>query len=202
MFNATRVAATVAIVALGGSLVLVAGPLGSSPDPAPAPGAASPSAEAVPSDDTYFTGVMTFGSGVPGTTEVGPDDVSRNRGAQYDVGWKSTDPRFTGVGDYTGNSNGYRTESDGVVGVGWGTMSVETEDGTWRSTPSAGGVVRQPIATETDTRIPVWFVGDGAYEGMTALVIHTIVPSTYPPFRWNYEGWIVPGDAHLTEMSE
>jgi len=205
MFNATRVAATVAIVALGGSLALVAGPLGPSADTAPVPGAAtsSPSPSPGASDGTYFTGVMTVGPGVEGTTEVGPDDVIRLRGGRYGAEWKSTDPRFTGVGGLTTNENSYKTGSGGVVDVGWGTMSVETEDGTWHSaTPVVAGVVRRPIAAEIDTRIPVWFVGDGAYEGMTALVIYTIVPSTYPPFRWNYEGWIVPGDAHLTEMVE
>jgi hypothetical protein len=205
MFTATRVAAVVAIVALGGSLALVAGPLGPSADTAPVPGAATSSPSPSPGaiDETYFTGVMTVGlEGVEGTTEVGPDDVIRNRGGQYDAEWWSTDPRFSGPGDYTGNTNDYKTGSDGVVSVGWGTMSVETEDGTWHSATPVGGVVRRPIATEIDTRIPVWFVGDGAYEGMTALVVYTIVPSTYPPFRWNYEGWIVPGDAHLTEMVE
>ena len=93
MFTATRVAAVVAIVALGGSLALVAGPLGSSPDIAPVPGAASPSASPEAGDGTYFTvfyldrgGNSPFGPGPEDLVEYARDSSGAPRASVVSLG--------------------------------------------------------------------------------------------------------------------
>jgi len=198
MFTATRVAAVVAIAALGGSLALVAGPLGPSADTAPVPGAvtSSPSPEAI--DGTYFTGIMRFGSGnMPIAPVVGDDGVERIRDAAYRVAWESTDPRFSGTGDVITNSNAYQTDSGNEVTVGWGTQTLESETGAWRSAGPGSGV-----NAVTSSRFHQWFTGEGDFDGLSAYVVYEIEQPQTPPYYWDYEGWIVPGDAHLAEMSE
>ena len=201
MFTATRVAAVVAIVALGGSLALVAGPLGPSADNAPVPGAAasSPSPSPGASDGTYFTGIMRFGYGpdVAGASTVGDDGVTRFRDESFEVAWESTDPRFSGTGETTNNSNVYRTDSGDEVTAGWGTSTLENEAGVWRSAGPGSGV-----NAVTSSRFHQWFTGEGDFDGLSAYVVYEIEQPQTPPYYWDYEGWIVPGDAHLTEMSE
>ncbi len=197
MFNATRVAAAVAILALTGSLALVAGPFGSSPDIVPVPGAASPSASPEAGDGTYFTGIMRFGYGMPVAPVVGDDGVTRSRDGAYEVAWESTDPRFSGTGDHTSNGNVYQTDSGNEVTVGWGTQTLENETGAWRSAGPGSGV-----NAVTSSRFHQWFTGEGDFDGLSAYVVYEIEQPQTPPYYWDYEGWIVPGDAHLTEMFE
>jgi hypothetical protein len=197
MFTATRAAAVIAILALGGSLALVAGPLGPSPDTVPAPGAVTPSPSPASSDGTYFTGTMLFGYGMPIASTVGDDGVARIRDATYEVFWESTDPRFSGNGDVSNNSNAYRTESGDEVTVGWGTQTLENDAGVWRSAGPGGGV-----NAVTSSRFHGWYAGEGDFEGLSAYVVYEIQQPQTPPYYWDYEGWIVPGDAHLTEMHE
>ena len=101
MFTATRTAAVIAILAVGGSLALVAGPLGPSPDTAPAPGAVTPSPSPVSSDGTYFTGTMRFGMPIAWGSTVVDDGVTRFRDERFQVAWESTDARFSGSGETT-----------------------------------------------------------------------------------------------------
>ena len=197
MFTATRIAAVLAIVALGGSLALVAGPLGSSPDIAPVPGAASPSASPEAGDGTYFTGIMRFGYGMPQASTVGDDGVRRFRDESFEVTWESTDPRFSGSGETSNNSNVYLTDSGDEVTAGWGTSTLENEAGVWRSAGPGSGV-----NAVTSSRFHQWFTGEGDFDGLSAYVVYEIEQPQTPPYIWDYEGWIVPGDAHLTEMSE
>jgi hypothetical protein len=206
MFGSTRTAATIAVIALSSSLALMAGPLRSTPAPAGAPAEPSPSPVVEASDGVYFTGAMRFVNnelgGNWGTTETGADGIERNRGAGSDVVWDTSDPRFTGGGEYTSNHNDYLTESGMVVRVGWGTQRLDNEEGAWRSVGSGAGVVIDPAGTidEQDAAITGWFDGEGAYEGMSALVLYTIEQSAYGAPVWNLQGWIVPGDAHLEEV--
>ena len=200
MFDATRVAAAISIIALTGMLAMVAAPLGGGPDDAITPGAqASPAATASsePVDEGYVTGTMRFGSGTSGINRFGPEGIDRNRGTEYSTIWSSEDPRFTGVGDYTGNTNTYTDEAGDKISVGWGTMSLANDEGSWRSVGVNPGVVR-----DADSHIAGWFVGEGAYAGQTALIVHTIDLEAGPPWRWDFEAWIVPGDAHIVEAQE
>jgi hypothetical protein len=197
MLTATRSAAVIAILALSGSLALVAGPLGSSPDTAPAPGAVTPSPSPASSDGTYFTGTMRYGYGMPNASTVGDDGVARFRDVTFEVAWESTDPRFSGSGETTNNSNVYRTDSGDEVTAGWGTQTLKNEAGVWRSAGPGSGV-----NANTSSRFHQWFSGEGDFEGLTAYVVYDIQQPQDPPYYWDYEGWIVPGDAHLTEMYE
>jgi len=211
MFNAIRIFAIGAIVALGGSLALVAGPLGQT-DPAVMPGAATPSASPEASDEVYFTGTMSFPNpwnGDAGETETGADGIDRNRGAAMETKWTSSDPRFSGSGSLTTNYNDYLAESGEVIRVGWGTQELANDIGGWQSIGSGAGVVRDPLGAvdlgaveENGSRIAGWFDGVEGYEGQSALVVFTIRELASGGYLWDYEGWIVPGDAHLTEMSE
>ncbi len=208
MFNATRIVALVAIVALfGGSLALVVGPLGQT-DPVLVPGAATPSASPEASDEVHFTGILSFPNpfgGVPGKTETGPDGIERNRGAATETKWTSSDPRFSGAGSITTNHNDYIAESGEVIRVGWGTQELANDIGGWQQGIDVGaGVLRDPMGAVEgdDSRIAGWFDGVEGYEGQSAFVVFTIWGSATQGILWDYEGWIVPGDAHLTEMSE
>jgi hypothetical protein len=200
MFNATRVAAAVSIISLTGVFAVVAGPLGGGPDGAVTPGAqASPSpvAPGQPVDESYVTGSMRFGSGSSGMDRTGPEGIKRNRGAEFSITWSSEDPRFTGVGDYTSNTNTYTDEAGDEISVGWGTVTLVNDEGSWRTAGVVPGVVRA-----TDSHIPSWVVGEGAYAGQTALMVHVIDREAGPPFKWDFEAWIVPGDAHIAEAQE
>mgnify|MGYP001812486663 CR=1 FL=1 len=196
MVTATRVAAGVTALALAGSLALLTGPLGSPGDTAPRPGAvASPSPG--DSDGTYFTGTMRFGFGMPVAAEVGDDGVARIRSGTFEVAWESTDPRFSGSGEVTTNSNGYRTDSGDEVTVGWGTQTLKNEAEAWRFAAPGSGV-----NAGTSSRFHQWFSGEGDFGGLSAYVVYDIEQPQAPPYYWDYEGWIVAGDAHLTEMYE
>jgi len=207
MFNATRIVAVVAVVALGGSLALVAGPLGQT-DPAGVPSAPTPSASPEASDEVYFTGTLSFPNplgGDPGKTETGPDGIERNRGAAMETKWTSSDPRFSGAGSITTNYNDYIAESGEVIRVGWGTQELANDIGGWQQGIDVGaGVLRDPMGAVEgdDSRIAGWFDGVEGYEGQSAFVVFTIWGSATQGILWDYEGWIVPGDAHLTEMFE
>ena len=201
MFTATRVAAGVAVLALSGSLALIAGPLQSPPEPtAPAAVSASPA----PADGIHVSGRIDFliMSDPPpefGETVKEADGSTSYRDARFETRWTANDPRFVGVGEYTGNSNLYALDESRDVRVGWGTHTIVTDEGTWISRrPGALG-----IGTETETVYPVWFEGSGGYEGMSAFLLQEVVPIEHNNHSYmTFEGWIVPGDRHFEDVLE
>ena len=200
MFTATRVAAGVAIVALGGSLALaslwptddglVLTPAAVTEDPATEP------------DGVHVSGRVGFKLFDPapsmGVTTEQPDGSEIYRGAWFETVWKSDDPRLTGTGEYTSNSNTYPTATTDDVIVGWGTQSLTTEEGgTWTSRAGTFGVI-----VGDESLIPIWLDGSGAYEGMSAMLIQRVEALDNGHYRFNFEGWVVPGGAHFEDALE
>ena len=201
MFTATRVAAGVAVLALAGSLAMIAGPLQSPPEPA-VPAALSPSP--APADGIHVSGRIDFlvMSDPPpdfGETVQESDGSTSYRDARFETRWTANDARFVGAGEYTGNSNSYALDESKGIRVGWGTHTIDTDVGTWTSRrPGALG-----IGTETESVYPVWFEGSGDYEGLSAFLLQEIQAiegsnHTYMTF----EGWVVPGDRHFEDVLE
>lgn len=196
MFTATRVAAAVAIVALSGSLALVS----VWPEPEAAvltPAAVTEEPEGAP-DGVHVSGLVGFKimSDPPpnmGVTTTESDGSERYRDARFETVWTSDDPRFNGVGEYTSNSNTYPTELDDPVTVGWGTQSLTTDEGTWTAHPAFG------LIHGEESIIPLMFEGGGAYEGMSAMIIQQVETLDSGNYRFRWEGWIVPGDAHFED---
>ena len=198
MFTATRVAAGVAVLALTGSLALIAGPLA----PAPmSPAAESPSAVPVPNEAQHFTGQMGFliQSDPPpqfGDWETLPDGSEIMRDAWFATTWTSSDDRFAGSGEYTGESITYPTVDGPGVRVLRTHLAFSNEGGSWASRPDTMGIWAD------DAVIPVWFDGAEGYEGLSALVFATAIEYPNGHARLDFEGWIVPGDRHFDDALE
>ena len=178
MFNATRMVAASAILALVGSLALVGGNLGPSSDPVGVPGAEEPNR--APAHFEQTVRVRLDQAGVP--TEV--DGVSQLHGVVTSyLAQIGSDSRVTGIGTFTFDGAEY------LAGVGpvWGTFRLQNEDGAWEG-PFSG------MARPDQTRLSGWLVGEGAYESMSqyrdmiidhrtteAVITGLIIPGDPPP---------------------
>lgn len=201
MFTATRVAATVAILALSGSLALYA-ILPESEVSVVAPAAVTEEPEASP-DGIHVSGrvdFLEFSSDPPpdyGVTTEDDDGRATYRDARFETVWTADDPRFVGSGEHTSHSNTYPLNESDAVTVGWGTQSLATEEGGWNARPGDFGVI-----VDAESVIPLWFEGEGAYEGMSALLIQHVQPKQRGGWFLTFEGWVVPGDAHFEDALE
>ncbi len=154
MFTATRIAAAVTIVAVG-SLALVAGPLGPSPDPALVPAAEAPSPS--PSSEPA---VRVEGWSQLTQTEAGVEDhsgpVGRLRGLELRTRDAMSDPRVSGVGHVIIDADDYGAE----IGPEWGTLRLENDEGAWQG-PVSG------FHSSADSHMAGWLQGEGAYAGLS-----------------------------------
>lgn len=151
MFSATRVAALVVIVALGGSLALVAGPLEPDADGPGAPAIEAPGLEAA----STFSG-NTYVAIIESGEEVTIDGVDHLLGQ---VGQSTSllevdDPRLAGKQTFTQSAADY-----GGFGPTWGQMRIEDDDGAW-----VGELSGVWHAGSSD--LSGWLVGEGAYQGL------------------------------------
>ena len=150
MFSATRVAAAIAIFALGASVALISGPLGPSAQPAPGQFAAeSPSPGVIVSGGSTHIGLERYGD------EVIEDGIPRLRDNRTVSTAEMDDPRVSGT--YRLTQSG---QNLGGLGPMWGTMRVENEDGAWEG-PVSG------YWTDVDTYFSGCLAGESAYEGLT-----------------------------------
>ena len=200
MFTATRVAAGVAIVALGGSLAIASvWQAADNPVLTPAAVTEDPATEL---DGVHVSGLVGFKLYDPvpdmGVTTEQPDGSEIYRDAWFETVWTSDDPRFSGTGEYTSNSNTYPTAMTEDVTVGWGTQSLTTEEGgTWTARAETFGLI-----LGDESLIPIWFDGSGAYEGLSAMLIQQVEQLDNGQYRFNFDGWVVPGDAHFEDARE
>ena len=151
MFSAVRIATVVAIVALGGSLALIAGPLGPSAGPALVPGAEAPS----PEPPVRVTGSSRTVAIPEMGVETVEDGVAGFRGRIGRGEPVMDDPRVSGTMEYVHNSDDH-----GGMGPTWGTLRLENDNGAWEGVVS--GYWYAP-----ETRTAGWLVGEGAYEGLS-----------------------------------
>jgi len=113
------------------------------------------------------------------------DDIQQYRGVTIRQVIEADDPRMSGEGMLHGSRDTHPYAGVGLD-VDWGTLRIENEDGAWEGVYSGVGV--DGVTGET-----TWFVGEGAYEGLTAFTrAVTAIPDTDGP--WQFEGWIYLGD--------
>jgi hypothetical protein len=172
MFNATRVAAAVAILALGGSLAIIAGPPASGPVAPPGATSSDAPQQSVPAFPV--TGTAEIVILAPGDNT---DSLLRNR-VGGTVRTEMNDPRVSGDGRFLHHADDY-----GLVGLEWGTYRVENEDGAWQG-PVSG------FYGFYETRTSGWLAGEGAYEGLTYYIESVIDHSTS---MMEINGMVFPG---------
>jgi hypothetical protein len=150
MFSATRVAATIAIFALGASIALIAGPLGPASEVVPGQLAVeSPAPPAIVSGVSSSINVEDPGVEVPGSA------IPIVHGHVSVVEAEMDDPRVSGTYTLTQSA-----QDHGGMGPMLGTMRVENEEGAWEG-PVEG------YWTNNDTHFSGCLTGEAAYEGLT-----------------------------------
>jgi hypothetical protein len=132
---------------------------------------------------TEFTGIWLYGSNVqPEALDLVGRAVRSTGGSWRHEAADVTDPRFDGEVTVFSNDDTYLRDATAVYHVVW---RVENADGAWQSEPTYG--VDFPDGSSS-TRNGV-FRGEGAYEGLTA-----IVQLTFEGTRWELHGVILDGD--------
>jgi hypothetical protein len=161
MFTPGRIIAVgILTVAVGGAMA-IAQPF-DQPDEA-VPGAELASERAAPVE---FTGTGSDGTcETPATTDVdGP--VAHTRGTSCGPTYSFSDPRLDGTVTWWSNDDEY-TDGSGLV-IQSVAMSIENDQGAWRMIPLLS--VNAPGSIAYDPAGQFFLVGEGAYEGLFAVV--------------------------------
>ncbi len=179
MFSATRIAALVAILTLGGGLAIYSGALGPTADQAAVPSAEITAAEDPTQMPIRFEQSVGANLEQQGVTSE-RDGVSQLRGqiTNY-VAESADDPRLVGTGRFILDAADH-----GGFGPEWGTFRLENEEGAWQGTMSG---FHAPL----ETRLSGWLVGEGAYEGQTQ---YREMVADHGAFTAVIKGIIYPGD--------
>lgn len=192
MFNATRVVAAAAIVALGGSALLIAGPLG----PSEPLGPAGAEASTAPTEVVHFTGHVATGEGRVGEIETLPDRT-------IERGWQSTfyntmsDPRVSGGGSAinyleTIEAGGFMFLSHASKG------ELVNDGGTFGLSCSGAGNGGGSASEEAPMgSIVCWYEGADGYDGLSAFVVLT--SSSPVSGSWQADGWLFSGEVPSVE---
>ena len=193
MFSAVRISAVVAILAFGGSLALVAGPLAPASDPAYAP-----AASAEPLDQEEYAGFS--GTWLAGGAEQGLQSQTPWGSETRDEKWvralEVSDQRISGAFHSSHNYNTFRG------GQRWGVRAIDyaivNDEGTWRGQ----GTGFQSPATGA-MHYEVLLAGEDAYEGLSALLV---LSQDEWGHTFDVDGVIFPGELPeypaLGELSE
>ena len=178
MFNATRVVATAAILAVGGSLAFMTA-LGPSDAPQPA---AAPSAE----DIAFVTGTASYiGETTPCTVESTPL-YTEKRGCGLEYRWFTDDERLNGIDSMEITRRDYKgAEVIGMSAIA-NTGRLENDGGAWvYDDPDPVVVLRRGFSMRGYSVLQ----GTGAYEGLTAVVY---TDSSDEGATFEIEGVIIP----------
>jgi hypothetical protein len=189
--SARLLAAAAAVVALtaAGAAFMLAGGLGPKSTQVP-PGPTAPTPTTPRSTGlSGAAGLPEFTACVPGnsqfkegTTETevipgpsGDTRIERTRGFTWKGEITATDPRLSGTHYYSWDGNGYTPGSaNPQVAVPNGLASwseghrIENADGAW-----SGSTVGLTLADGTNTGSPAVLTGEGAYKGLTAVLLNT-----------------------------
>ena len=184
---ATAAAALAVLAVVGVTIILGGNGVGvertATPSPTANPAGTTPSTAASPSGDTAVSVPGEFTACVPnnsivreGTSEEAsvphPDGdmtLHRERGSTYAGNITATDPRFSGRHYYSWDGNLYTLASGGDgFGISADSHRIENDDGAWTGT---GTYADLPDGTQAGS--PVFLTGEGAYEGLTAVLIGT-----------------------------
>ncbi len=192
MFSPVKAITAGAIVFAIGGAFLVAQPFqqqsslpGAEVQPPPAP--------------TAFSSTYTWsGRSNPGSTLENDDGTIVSAG----VGWlfrsqESSDPRFAGPLVMTYTEIEY-PDVGGSMSVGG--YRIETDEGAWQQVPTGGVTFEEDYARWASGQIPpadniqFWtFIGEGDYEGLTAVVQETWWPGGVDGLV-QFDGYVVEGD--------
>jgi hypothetical protein len=166
--------AVVAVTVLGCSQVPTAEPTSASSTRTPAPATSTPVAPSVtdtPQDAAVaqppvaFTGRIVCGDTVRTGVSESPADGGpvhlRTRGWAWQPTATMSDPRLEG--DYYVSYDSDDYESPTVTSVGTGTWRIENREGAWQGSFTN---IKYP---ESTTIVSTALVGEGAYEGLTAV---------------------------------
>ncbi|MEX1295111.1 MAG: hypothetical protein AB1Z67_02960 [Candidatus Limnocylindrales bacterium] len=190
MLNATRAAAVVAVLALSGSLALLAGPVGQPSDPAPQP-AAQTEATDLGERPGFFTGTATIERGQEATL-TGRLDRVEMRDAGSIVTFELDDPRVDGsIGTTLMDYDDFPVAGKLVGVVRGGSGRLENAGGAW-ALAFLHGAMSQP--ENGQSYIYSTMVGEGGYDGLEGSmlmtdydgagvwqVVGTIFPEELPP---------------------
>jgi hypothetical protein len=180
MFNAIRVAAVMAALALAGSLLLVSTDLGRPADPDQAPAAPAPGGEAI----AHVTGEQRVLRQVSaGEVGVEPGGVAI-RGATWEMAVSADDPRLDGLLSVTQNEDSF----EGSVGTRAisGSARLDTDDGSWVGTYRGIG-----YPDTNDLQYQSILRGEGAHAGLTVVLYTTNYENE---LVLGFEGIIFPGE--------
>lgn len=159
-----------------------------SPPVAPSVTDTSQDAVAVVQPPVAFTGRIVCGPDVrTGVDESSPEgDLVRvrSRGWAWQPSATMSDPRLEGDYYVSYDSDDYRSPT--VTSVGSGTWRIENEEGAWQGSFTN---IKYPDST---TIVSTALVGEGAYDGLTALWEST----NHRPLEcaWEVRGLILEGD--------
>ncbi len=173
-----------AIVFAIGGVMLIAQPF---QQPSSVPGA-----EALPVEPTWVTGNRYWAGSCTGPESREQDgDMTRERGSVCDwTRWDMSDPRLTGDASWRWNADVYRT-AEGQRAIIHGAEYLRNEGGGWtcpitRLAPSGNST------TQYNNSDVQFCVGDGGYEGLSALVVSEENRSTTPLVALIFSGDLPP----------
>ena len=101
----------------------------------------------------------------------------------------SSDPRLTGTVTKSWNEDTYQTD-EGPISVGVDALYLRNEDGGWSCSHSYVAKGSTP-GTEPLTKSTFTCIGEGGYEGLTAVLVSEQVAGAY---AGEFAGLIFPGD--------
>ncbi len=161
-------------------------PSASTPPATPTPEPSSEKLTAPPGPDkvgpvTIVTGTLTCPSGAEGTTTTpDPSGLSHTRGARLDCTEDADAPEVSGASVYSSNLDTWLSGGAGAL-VQWGSVRITNAKGSWHGTYTGVWDLGKG-----DT-IAAWYVGSGAYAGLTYFELITGVGP------WTIRGQIYPG---------
>ncbi len=179
-WSATKIAATVAIIAAGAGLLVSNAPWQPLVGGQTAPAAESPSpaasivtaGESVLATGTIGSSGSCRRSGKGETEHTTPDAIFQHRevmsfpdgAAKNECPITMTDPRLTGTLRFSMNMDYFGVPDPDPGLVSWGTWLLTADDGTWEGDYTGWGERDEP-RTEVKTG---WLKGSGAYQGLSA----------------------------------
>jgi|GEM_PF-2014598 len=180
---AKAITAGALVFALGGVL-LIAQPFDQQ--------SAVPGAETEAIAPIWVTGTVTFAPSCSGPDSEMVGDVRRDWSNECSPQtWTATDPRLTGEVAFRWNSDIYQTDA-GTVEVNTSASYLRNDDGGWVCSSSPLWKGSGPSTTEAVTGDNAKCVGEGGYEGLSALLAREKGPG--PGYSAEFVGLIFSGD--------
>lgn len=182
---ATAAAAFAVLVVVGVTLMLGGRDIGVESTATPSPSGTTPAPSATSSGDAAVSVPGEFTACVPGNSLLregtgqeivvphpdGDMTMHRQRGDTWAGNITATDPRFSGRHFYSYEANAYTLASGDEAGTFAEGHRIENDDGAWQ-----GSATGASLPDGTFGASPVFLIGEGAYEGLTAVLFMTEGP--------------------------